>query len=98
MKINKQIQYIDGTKLEADSGKYAFVYKTRIVNARKRLWLKISDSIADINKNRGLGFYQNNKYCAQEIGYIVQYLFEVMKKEDIDPIYGRGKKRNSKKL
>ena len=27
---------------------------------------KISDSIADINKNRGLGFNQNDKYCAQE--------------------------------
>ena len=88
MKINKQIQYIDGTKLEADAGKYTFVYKTRIINARKRLWLKISDAIAYINKNRGFDFYQNNKYCAQEIGYIVQYLFKVMKKEDI---YGREK-------
>ena len=53
MKINKKIQYIDGTKLEADAGKYTFVYKTRIINARKRLWLKIRDSIVDINKNRG---------------------------------------------
>ena len=48
MKINKEIQYIDGTKLEADAGKYTFVYKTRIINARKKLWQKISDSIADI--------------------------------------------------
>ena len=87
MKINKEIQYIDGTKLEADAGKYTFVYKTRIINARKKLWQKISDSIADINKNRGLGFKQNNKYCAQEIGYIVQYLFEIMKKEDIEPAF-----------
>lgn len=54
---------------------------------------KISDSIADINKNRGLGFNQNEKYCAQEIGYIVQYLFEIMKKEDIEPVYGRGKRK-----
>ena len=81
MKINKEIQYIDGTKLEADAGKYTFVYKIRIINARKKLWQKISDSIADINKNRGLGFNQNDKYCAQEIGYIVQYLFEIMKQE-----------------
>ena len=81
MKINKEIQYIDGTKLEADAGKYTFVYETRIINARKKLWHKISDSIADINKNRGLGFNQNDKYCAQEIGYIVQYLFEIMKQE-----------------
>lgn len=93
MKINKEIQYIDGTKLEADAGKYTFVYKTRIINARKKLWQKISDSIADINKNRGLGFNQNDKYCAQEIGYIVQYLFEIMKKEDIEPVYGRGKRK-----
>lgn len=73
MKINKKIQYIDGTKLEADAGKYTFVYKTRIINARKRHWLKIIDSIVDINKNRGLGFYQNNKYCAQEIYRTVSF-------------------------
>ena len=84
MKINKEIQYIDGTKLEADAGKYTFVYKTKIINARKKLWQKISDSIADINKNRRLGFNQNDKYCAQEIGYIVQYLFEIMKQEAED--------------
>ena len=83
MKINKEIQYIDGTKLKADAGKYTFVYKTRIINARKKLWQKISDSIADINKNRRLGFNQNDKYCAQEIGYIVQYLFEIMKQEKL---------------
>ena len=83
MKINKEIQYIDGTKLEADAGKYTFVYKTKIINARKKLWQKISDSIADINKNRRLGFNQNDKYCAQEIGYIVQYLFEIMKQEKL---------------
>lgn len=83
MKINKEIQYIDGTKLEADAGKYTFVYKTKIINARKKLWQKISDSIADINKNRRLGFNQNDKYYAQEIGYIVQYLFEIMKQEKL---------------
>ena len=83
MKINKEIQYIDGTKLKADAGKYTFVYKTKIINARKKLWQKISDSIADINKNRRLGFNQNDKYCAQEIGYIVQYLFEIMKQEKL---------------
>lgn len=83
MKINKEIQYIDGTKLEADAGKYTFVYKTKIINARKKLWQKISDSIADINKNRRLGFNQNDKYCAQEIEYIVQYLFEIMKQEKL---------------
>lgn len=83
MKINKEIQYIDGTKLEADAGKYTFVYKTKIINARKKLWQKISDSIADINKNRRLGFNQNDKYCAQEIGCIIQYLFEIMKQEKL---------------
>ena len=25
--------------------------------------------------------------------YIVQYLFEVMEKEDIEPVYGRGKRK-----
>ena len=45
-------------------------------------------STIDTEPKNWEGFYQNNKYCAQEIGYIVQYLFKVMKKEDI---YGREK-------
>ncbi|MBM6931797.1 hypothetical protein H5999_12255, partial [[Clostridium] spiroforme] len=45
MNIDRTVQYIDGTKFEANASKYSFVYKTRIINARKRLFTKITEGI-----------------------------------------------------
>ena len=36
MNVDRTIRYIDSTKFEANSNKYSFVYKTRIINARKK--------------------------------------------------------------
>ena len=43
MNIDKTIQYIDGTKFEANANKYSFVYRTRIINARRKLFSKITE-------------------------------------------------------
>ena len=45
MNIDKTVQYIDGTKFEANANKYSFVYKTRIINARRKLFTKITEDI-----------------------------------------------------
>lgn len=93
MNIDRSVQYIDGTKIEADANKYSFVYKTRIVNARNKLFIKITDAILSINMEKGFNFPYGYMYCAQEIGYITQYLMEVMVENDINPIYGKGKRK-----
>ena len=38
LSINTDIQFIDGTKFEANAHKNSFIYKKRIVNARKNLY------------------------------------------------------------
>lgn len=93
MEVNSSIQYIDGTKIEANANKYSFVYKTRILNARKKIFSKITHAIIEMNIERGFDFSYHYFYCAQEIGYIAQYLMEVMVHNDIDPIYGKGKRK-----
>ena len=51
MNIDRFIQYIDGTKIEANANKYTFVYKTRILNARRKLvHLKESAAKAEIKE------------------------------------------------
>jgi len=94
MHIDKSVQYIDGTKIEANANKYTFVYKTRIVNARRKLFVKITDTIISINTERGLDFPYHYFYSAQEIGYIAQYLMEVMTRNDIAPVYGKGRRKS----
>ena len=93
MNVDKSIQYIDGTKIEANANKYSFVYKARILNARMKLFSKITDSIIQMNMERGFDFPYHYFYCAQEIGYIVQYLMETMINDDIKMVYGRGKRK-----
>lgn len=93
MNINRDIQYIDGTKIEADANKYSFVYKTRIINARMKLFHKITEAIVSLNMERGFNFPYHYFYCAQEIGYIAQYLMELMVNNDIALVYGKGKRK-----
>lgn len=93
MKVDSSVQYIDGTKFEANANKYSFVYKTRIINARKKLYDKISNAIELLNKERGFNFLCYSFYCAQEIGYICQYLMELMINNKIEFVYGKGKRK-----
>jgi len=95
MHIDRSIQYIDGTKIEANANKYTFVYKTRILNARRKLFTKITEAIASLNMERGIDFPYHYFYCAQEIGYIAQYLMECMVNSHIDFVYGKGKRKSN---
>ena len=95
MHIDKTVQYIDGTKFEANVNKYSFVYKMRIINARKKLFSKITEAIISLNNEQGFDFSYQQFYCAQEIGYIVQYLMECLVQNDIALVYGKGKRKTA---
>lgn len=70
MDVDKSIQYIDGTKIEANANKYTFVYKARILHARMKLFKKITYAIMEMNMERGFDFPYHYFYHAQEIEYI----------------------------
>ena len=48
MLCNLNVQYVDGTKIEANANKNSFVYKKRIINTRERLFEKITDLICKL--------------------------------------------------
>lgn len=92
--INKDIQFIDGTKIEANAHKNSFVYKKRIINARESLYHKISMIIHNINIAYGYHYPIKNTYCAQELGYIAQYLMETMVFLETNIVYGKGHRKD----
>lgn len=92
--IHPSIQFIDGTKIEANAQKNTFVYKKRIIHARQRLFERISEYITSVNTAYGYYYPVKESYCAQEIGYIVQYLMEVMVRNDIKLQYGKGSRKS----
>ena len=48
MGINRDIQYIDGTKIEANANKNTFVYRKRIINAREKLFNRITETVNEL--------------------------------------------------
>ena len=90
MNVSPSVQYIDGTKFEAYANRYTFVYKKRIINNRKKLFAKITSSINELNGQYGYDYPATGRYCAQEIGYIAQYLMEAIVQTKTAVAYGKG--------
>ncbi len=94
MDVDRSVQYIDGTKIEADANKYPFVYKTRITQCQNEtVYENNACNPIEVNMESGFDFPYRHMYCAQEIGYIAQYLMELMVENDIEPVYGKGKRK-----
>lgn len=94
IQINDDIQFIDGTKIEANANKNSFVYKKRIMNSRNDLFDKITNAIHRVNFEYGYNYPINYVYDSKELGYIAQYLMEVMVVGGITPVYGKGQRKS----
>lgn len=92
--VNTDIQFIDGTKIEANANKNSFVYRKRIINSRNDLFDKITESIYKINFSYGYSYPVKNRYDAQEVGYIAQYLLETIITNEISIVYGKGQRKS----
>ena len=88
------VQYIDGTKIEANANKNTFVYKKRILNAYGRLVSAITEDICRLNQKYGYNYHYGNRYSANDMWNICQYLMEVMVHENIKIAYGKGCRKN----
>lgn len=94
MLCDMDIQYIDGTKIEANAHKNSFVYKKRIVNAEVRLFERITEDIYQLNMAYGYHYPVKGTYEAFDMGIICQYLMEVITQEEIKLVYGKGKRKS----
>ena len=83
MDCDTNVQYIDGTKIEANANRNSFVYKKRIVNAMDRLFFRITEDICTLNQTYGYSYPYKDRYCACDMWKICQYLMEVMVRENI---------------
>ena len=93
MGARTDIQYIDGTKIEAYANKYSFVYRNRILTNRLSMCLKITESVRNLNIRYGYSYPEAELYCAQEIGYITQYLLEQILSTETELVYGKGHRK-----
>ena len=94
MDCNTNVQYIDGTKIEANANKNTFVYKKRIINAMDRLFFRITEDVIRLNQEYGYSYPYGISYSANDMWNICQYLMEVMVREGIVIAYGKGHRKN----
>lgn len=94
MGCDTEIQYIDGTKIEANAQKNTFVYKKRILNSEEKLFGRITESIRQLDREYGYSYRTKERYDSADMWYIAQYLMEVMVREGIAVVYGKGHRKD----
>lgn len=91
--VDMSILYIDGTKIEANARKTSFVWKKAVLKYRDNLYPKISEIITTLNKFGFENYITAAKYKSRDIGVIADDLMDYMVKEDIEIVYGKGKRK-----
>ena len=93
-KIDTDVLYVDGTKLEANANKYSFVWKKAILNYQKKLYLKISKTIKALDEQLGLKYACMEVYEPTYLDEIIHVLNQRIDDEAIVFVYGKGKHKH----
>lgn len=89
--------FIDGTKMEAFSNKYTWVWKKACITSRDRKFRQLKEYFTDLNnKLLYLGqpeFPVKDEYEIKELDDIVQAMEKSMSDNGIEAAYGKGKRK-----
>lgn len=93
--ISGEAIFIDGTKIEASSNKYTFVWKKAVTKNMKRLLIKIADFVSECNELYGIKIGYKNIIKLKDIKKLRKKLYKIKKSENITFVHGRGKKKTA---
>lgn len=89
--------FIDGTKIEACANRYTFVWKKVTDKFEDKLQKKTKESLIKMNHDLNLGFIiPNKKITVQDAKYIFDVLYSSIKLNNIEFVYGKGKRKSKK--
>lgn len=87
--------FIDGTKIEASSNKYTFVWKKAVTKNMKRLLIKITDLVSECNELYGIKVGYKNIIKLKDIKKLRKKLYRIKKSENIEFVHGCGKRKTA---
>ena len=93
--ISGEAIFIDGTKIEASSNKYTFVWKKAVTKNLKRLLIKIADLVSECNKLYGIRVGYRNTIKLKDIKKLRKNLYKIKKSENIEFVHGCGKRKTA---
>lgn len=87
--------FIDGTKIEAYANRYTFVWQKTIIKFEEKLQKKIKETLVKMNHDLNLVFIINDKkILVQDAKYIFTVLYNAIKLNNIEFVYGKGKRKS----
>ena len=88
--------FVDGTKIEANSNKYSFVWKKSVNKFEKKLKEKMSQKISELNKEF-IKCYATDSASLNVILYskILQELQQIVTEKNIEFVSGKGKRKST---
>lgn len=87
--------FIDGTKIEANANKYTFVWKKTTSKNQDKLYMKSLKIVEEINAKFEVDFALDfDKVEVQKMTEILNFLNNKKIKENIEFVYGKGKRKS----
>ncbi len=99
-KLSKETVFIDGTKQEACTNKYTFVWKKSVGKWEEKMFRKIQEDVSFLNQEYIQNFSVTKEARAQDLQDICRFLEQTCKEQNTIFVHGRGKRksRNQKYL
>ena len=91
--ISAQNIFIDGTKMEAASNKYTFVWKKAITKYLAKLLQKIADLVSECESLYEIHIVYKDKVKLKDVKKLRKQLYALKKSEGITFVHGIGKRK-----
>ena len=82
--------FIDGTKIEANAGRYTFVWKTRVTKEQEKLGNKIVTELPLLLEKAGVGTVAPKQITVQQLKKLRKKLYAKKEEMEIVFVYGKG--------
>ncbi|MBB2183495.1 IS1182 family transposase [Lachnospiraceae bacterium MD1] len=92
--ISGETIFIDGTKIEASSNKYTFVWKKAVSKNQAKLLLKLADLIADCEQLYDIKIVYGNTVKMKHVKKLRKNLYTLKERENLVFVHGIGKRKS----
>ena len=85
--------FIDGTKIEANAGRYTFVWKKSVGKNEAKMQEKMKAALPVLAGKFGLRFWVGEKIRAKDLKKLRKHLKAIQKEQGIEFVHGTGKRK-----
>jgi transposase len=91
--ISLEAQFIDGTKLEANAGRYTFVWKKSVGKHEDKMQIKMKNELPILAEKFGVRFWVGEKIRAKDLKKLRKRFKAIQAQEKIIFVHGIGKRK-----